>query len=337
MSLSIIVPTYNSEKTLKSCLTGIRNSHDKDYEVIVVDDGSVDEGTSLIAKEYADNVIEHRDNLGRSHARNTGVKHTQGDILLFIDSDVVIRPDTITKIKDYFHSHPEIDAVSGLLSTEHPHQNFFSQYKNLYMNYIFSKLPERVNFLYGSCHAVRRDALVPYGTDVKIADDTELGQRLVRRGSQIAFLRDLDVVHLKEYSFKSFVINDFRIPFDWANIFIRYRGWKQLNQNKTGYLHSPQEQLVSVVLAPVILLLSLVSFVFHSVWIPTAMLGVLWYVLNHRFFVFMSKERGVTFGILSVFVTFFDHQVMALGIGAGLLAALFRKIRRWVRTIRRKS
>ena len=144
--LSVIVPAYNSEKSLKPCLEAVRNSAYKDYELIVVDCGSRD-GTSFIAKKYADKVIVHHKNPGRLKVRYSGIMASSGEAIVNVDSDVIVKPDTFTKINDYLSEYQKTDAVTGSLSKEHPHADFFSQYKNLYMNYIFSKLPERVTFL----------------------------------------------------------------------------------------------------------------------------------------------------------------------------------------------
>ncbi|HXV27891.1 MAG TPA: glycosyltransferase family 2 protein, partial [bacterium] len=155
VAVSVIFPAYNAGASLKRCLKAVKASAFKDYELIVVDDGSRD-STPEIAKRYADEVFTHARNLGRSHARSNGIRRATGEILVFIDADVVIKPDALSKIVDYFKGHAETDALTGLLSKEHPNTDYFSQYKNLYMNYIFSRLPENVNFLFGSIFAIRR-------------------------------------------------------------------------------------------------------------------------------------------------------------------------------------
>jgi len=67
-------------------------------------------------------------------------------------------------------AHPDCAALTGLLSKEHPNAGFFSQYKNLYMHYIFKKMSERVTFMYGSINAFRKEELAfisPVLTSVK--------------------------------------------------------------------------------------------------------------------------------------------------------------------------
>lgn len=325
--VSVIVPAYNSQNTIEKCLEAVRQSTYQNYELIVIDDGSID-ATRSIARRYADKVIELHGNFQRSHARNSGIKAAKGEIIINIDSDIVIKPDTLIRIVNYFSKDQQIDALNGILSKEHPNPDFFSQYKNLYMNYIFSKLPEKVNFLYGSIHAIRRQAAQPYDVDIKIADDTALGQQLVCSGKRIAFLKNLEVIHFKKYDLFSFIKNDFQIPFDWAKIFLKYKGWKQLGRNKTGFAHSPKEQLISVILAPTIILLCLVALFGYSSLFLILLLILVWFLLNFRFLLFLKKEKGLFFGIIAFFLTFFDNIVMAIGILCGYIVFFITDIRK---------
>lgn len=316
--LSIIIPTYNNQVTIEKCLQGIRESLYKDYEVVVVDCGSKDE-TPLIAQKYADKTLQLQDKKYRNHARSAGAEASDGKIIVNVDSDVIIKPDTLIKIHDYFLRHPDVDALTGLLSKDSPNRDFFSQYKNLYMHYIFKKLPERVTFLYGSIHAIRRGAIQTYRNDIRIADDTALGQQLVSNGKHIVFLNDLEVTHLKKYNLFSFINNDFQIPFDWAKIFLRFQGWRQLGKNKTGFAHSPKEQILSIILAPTILMLLLSMFNYIPLFL-VLFIFFIWVSLNYNFLSYLKKEKGLVFLIFSFFVTFLDNLIMAAGILCGFLA-----------------
>lgn len=322
-SLSVIVPAYNRAETLGTCLQAIRASTFPDYELIVADSGSQDT-TRAIAERYADRLIRLSGRPSQSRTRNHGVQAAQGDILVNIDSDVVIRPDALERIASYFACHEEVDAVTGLLAKDHPHAGFFSQYKNLYMHHTFQRLPERVTFLYGSIHAFRREAARPYGTLAPTADDLEFGQQLLVEGKRLAFVRALEVVHLKRYTWWSLIQNDFRIPFEWAHVFVRYRGWGQLGRHGTGFAHARMEQLVSVVVAPTIVLATILSVFNQRSFSWMTGVAALWLLLNLRFVVFLAKEKGVVFGFLGCFLTFLDHLIMAAGIACGLASAAIK-------------
>jgi glycosyltransferase involved in cell wall biosynthesis len=319
--LSVIIAAYNAGASLEACLRSIRNSSWTDYELIVVDDGSRD-NTGSLARQYADRVVRHAENRGRFLARQAGLREARSPILVNIDSDVMVFPDTLQKIHDFFSVHPQAVALTGLLSKENPYTNYLSQYKNLYMHYRFRGLPETVTFLYGSLFAVRRLWAASFNPKVEIADDTAWGQELVRQGHRIYFSRDLAVIHLKRYNFRSWLKNDFRIPYDWARIFWRYRGWKQLGKNRTGFAHASLGQIASLFLAPGFLLLPVLLRNLSSWSVPLDFsLGLAWVLLNSKFIFFLSEERGFLFAMKGIFVTFLDHLVMGAGVFMGFLSS----------------
>lgn len=88
--ISIIVPVYNVEKYLKSCLDSIVNQTYRDLEIILIDDGSTD-SSGAICDEYAKNdfriKVVHKENGGQSSARNTGLEIATGEFVGFVDSD----------------------------------------------------------------------------------------------------------------------------------------------------------------------------------------------------------------------------------------------------------
>ena len=313
--LSVVIAAYNREGTITRCLEAVRASIYKDYEIVVVDDGSWDK-TADIAEKHADKVIRLIGNNGPAYARTKGIEASKGGIVVSIDSDILVKPDTLSKINDFLLAHPEFDALTGLLSKEHPNKNFFSQYKNLYMNYIFSKLPGEVTFLFGSICAFRRQAFQSYDMDIG-TDDTALGQKLYRSGKRIAFLKDIEVMHLRRHNFSSFVKNDFFVPFMWVKVFMRYGGLKQLGRGGTGFAHSPKEQLASVAIAPAIFIMGLVWLFTGALMLPLAILIIMWWALNYKFLSFLAGERGPLFGFLAIFATFMDNMVMASAILCG--------------------
>ncbi len=93
--VSVIVPALNEEKYLERCLRSIRDQTFEDFELIVCDNGSTDR-TVEVARKYADRVIVERKK-GRAHARNRGVKIARGEILMFLDADVMVPPNFLKK------------------------------------------------------------------------------------------------------------------------------------------------------------------------------------------------------------------------------------------------
>ncbi len=103
---SIIVPVYNVEKYLKKCLDSIKKQTFKDYEVIIVNDGTKDNSMN-IAKEYNFKIVNQK-NSGLSVARNTGVKHATGEYLIFLDSDDYIEKDLLKEINKSLKNNPDL-------------------------------------------------------------------------------------------------------------------------------------------------------------------------------------------------------------------------------------
>lgn len=106
--VSVIVPTRNSEKTIRACLVSLREQDYPNIEVIVVDNHSTD-GTRFIAGEYADKVLQAGPE--RSAQRNAGARHAAGEFLLFPDSDMVLTGNVLRDCVDIASSDPMVRAI----------------------------------------------------------------------------------------------------------------------------------------------------------------------------------------------------------------------------------
>lgn len=98
--ISIIIPVYGVEKYIKKCIESVQKQSFKDFEAILVDDGSKD-SSILLAKEIIGNdsrfKIIHKENGGLASARNYGLKHAKGEYIAFLDSDDYVEPDFLLK------------------------------------------------------------------------------------------------------------------------------------------------------------------------------------------------------------------------------------------------
>ncbi len=90
--VSVVVCTYNEERTLEACLQSLRRLRYPDYEVLVVDDGSTD-ATRAIAERFPGFGLVAQENRGLSAARNVGIRATRGEIVAFTDADCEVDPD----------------------------------------------------------------------------------------------------------------------------------------------------------------------------------------------------------------------------------------------------
>lgn len=96
--VSIIVPVYNTKDYIIRCVDSLVNQTYKNIEIILVNDGSLDDSINLVNEKYDDDriVIVNQENMGSGQARNNGIKKATGDYLFFVDSDDFIDKDTIS-------------------------------------------------------------------------------------------------------------------------------------------------------------------------------------------------------------------------------------------------
>jgi len=96
---SIIIPAYNEEEGLPIVLDKLVDIIDKSYEVVVVDDGSVD-GTSRIAVQYPFRLVEHGENMGKGNALRTGIRVALGESVVWLDADDTYPVEVVPQIAE---------------------------------------------------------------------------------------------------------------------------------------------------------------------------------------------------------------------------------------------
>ena len=100
--ISVIIPVYNVEKYIRQCVDSVLEQSYKDFELILVDDGSPD-NSPAICDEYAQKdtrvSVIHQKNLGVSAARNNGIRHAKGEWITFVDSDDWVDTDYLEKFE----------------------------------------------------------------------------------------------------------------------------------------------------------------------------------------------------------------------------------------------
>lgn len=109
--ISAVIPAYNRENTLTTCINGILNTSYEDFEIIIVDDGSTDntlEVCNQIAEKHSKVRIYTQANAGVSAARNTGILHAAGEYIIFIDSDDTMFPNAIGLIAESLQDNVDL-------------------------------------------------------------------------------------------------------------------------------------------------------------------------------------------------------------------------------------
>src|SRR5215813_5620009 len=130
-AFSVVVPVYNSTADLRYCLAALADSDFRDFQVLVVDDGSTEIVKPLVDAHGFD-YLQIAGPGGPARARNRGVAQVTGRFVVFVDADVCVHKDTLTRFAEAFDSDQTIDAVIGSYDDAPAKANFLSQYKNLF-------------------------------------------------------------------------------------------------------------------------------------------------------------------------------------------------------------
>ena len=264
LSMSVIIPVYNGGDDFRRCLKALLSSltpstdwaakdegaqyriqrgkvagsalvdtrrHLFDYaidgkrpvEIIVVSDGDSD-GSWRLAELFGVRLIRLPESGGPAKARNIGAKSASGDILFFVDADVEVHADTLSKTIESFEANSHLAALIGSYDDAPGAPNFLSQYKNLIHHYTHQRASLEASTFWGACGAIRRHVFEEVGGFDEnyrrpCIEDIELGYRLKYAGQQIHLRSDIQVKHLKKWTPLSLLR---------ADIFYRALPWTDL-------------------------------------------------------------------------------------------------------------
>ncbi|MGD9344423.1 MAG: glycosyltransferase family A protein [Candidatus Aminicenantes bacterium] len=302
--ISIIIPVYNAKNYLVQSLPAFTNVQQQNFELIVVDDSSSD-GSLELAQRYADVVLKTEKNSGPAQARNRGARTSKGPILLFLDADVRIYPDTIAKILSSFQKNPETSALFGSYDSVPPEKNFFSQYKNLHHHYVHQKASTDARTFWAGCGAVRRadfDEVGGFSSEFAkpSIEDVELGYKFIERGKTIKLLKELQVTHLKKWTFFGLLK---------ADILYRAIPWTLLARKKglPRDLNFKLSDRVSGAAASLLLLSLCFIWKWPILGFFVLFLAALLLLLHRDLYIFFIRKKGLAFTLFAVLYHWFYY------------------------------
>lgn len=142
--LSIIIPAFNEEKTVLTVLNGVRQTMKKTkipYEIVVINDGSIDSTKSLLEKEKGIVLINHPYKKGYGASLKNGINHSQSDFVLFIDADDQQDPEDILKLIEYANDYDMV--VGARMNFNSFSRNFAKKILLIFANYLANfKIPD---------------------------------------------------------------------------------------------------------------------------------------------------------------------------------------------------
>jgi GT2 family glycosyltransferase len=298
--LSVIVPAYRNAGELSQCISALRAAATPDTELIVVDDASEDDVSSTAANLGA-RVLRLPRNAGPAAARNYGARYARGQILFFVDADVVVRDSAIGRIRTTLDYRGEIAAVFGSYDSRPAAPGLVSQYRNLLHHFVHQTGKADAATFWAGCGAVRRLAFERVGGfDERrfprpSIEDIELGYRLRRAGYRIFFDESLQSTHLKRWTLRSIIRTD---------IIYRAIPWSRLifeSGEALDYLNVQASQRASVALTGLGSLFLLTSPLHLELLMMLALVCVAAVIfINRDLYAFFWRARGTFFAAACV-------------------------------------
>src|SRR3990172_4044936 len=178
--ISVIIPVYNGSKYLNQCLDALMKSSYRQFEIIVVDDASTDDSVDICRKKGI-TVLQMPHQSGPAAARNYGSQKAQGEILLFVDSDVLVQQETITRVAADFMNNPDIAAIFGSYDDSPDASDFLSQFRNLFHHFIHQNSHREAKTFWTGCGAINKEIffqLKGFDEGWFSIEDIELGHRI---------------------------------------------------------------------------------------------------------------------------------------------------------------
>lgn len=294
MPISIIVPVYNNPQDLLECLSALIASSRPDLEIIVVDDASTDD-TPSVAARMGVRVLRLAKNSGPAAARNYGARHAQGDILFFVDADVIVAPGAVSQAVKVFEEQTELAAIFGSYDAQPRAKGVVSQYRNLLHHFIHQTGNPEASTFWAGCGAIRRSVFKEIGGfdenrfPRSSIEDIELGYRLRQAGHRILLDKTLQGKHLKRWTLLSVIRTDITCrALPWSRLILESKKAPDDLNLKGGQRLS----VVLVGLASILLLLAVLRVELLALS-AAALLGVI--ILNRELFAFFFRQNGLLF------------------------------------------
>ncbi len=332
MQLSVVVPFHRNLDQLRRCLRALSAARDALprgtalHELVVVADGAQDDPIDLVTAHRA-TLLAIDGPCGPAVARNRGAAIATGDVLVFVDSDVVVAEQSLARLAAWLTSNQDLAAVFGAYDEDPADVGFLSQGKNLAHSFVHHRSAGDARTFWAGLGAVRAHVFARVGGfDERFArpsvEDIDLGYRISAAGGRIRLDPTIQGQHLKRWSLGHVLVTDIRsrgIP--WTQLLHRYGG-----------LHDDLNVTVAYRACVVIAYLMTACLLAAAWWpallvpVPLAILS-LW-LLDRSYYQYFARRRGLAY-VLAWFPFHVLHHLcngLSFIVGTVLYAS-----KRWLR------
>jgi hypothetical protein len=239
-----------------------------------------------------------------------------------------VRPDTLTRIAATMASRPDVDAVFGAYCDEPAAAGLVSQYRNLLHHYTHDQEPGEAQSFWAGCGCIRRSVFLAVGMydewrfSRPQIEDVELGYRLYARGHRILLQPDIQVTHLKRWTFGSMLRADFvdrGVP--WARLLAEQNKLLGPAAAKTRSLSLKSSEKSNTFFVCLGALLLLLALVYRSQWLAISGAGALLLVVLRSLplYRFFFRKRGLLFTLGAIGLHLLYYVTAAVSVVWGAL------------------
>lgn len=323
--VSVVIPVYNGAMTMPLVLEALYRSSYKNFEAVLVNDCSPDntlEVLASLAERFPHELVDFPENRGVSKARNAGARAAGGEIILFIDSDCIVMPDTIELCVARLQQGDCI-SVGGAYTLEPWDKDFFSIFQSIYIHHAETKV-ENPDYIATHCMAIWKKTYADFGGFIEdyfigqeaSVEDVELSHRLIDAGHRLCRPREILVQHMFRFSFSRSVKNAIKKSKYWT-MYSLFKGDLLQDSGAASY-----ELKVNVISQCLNLALVAVAVVTGLWWLlaPVAALYALNVLMSRKLLMLFRRERGWWFLLKAMlYYQFFYCFVVAYGSAMGVL------------------
>jgi len=320
---TVIIPFHRNLTQLAQSLSAARASM-PDAEIVVAADGALDDCSSL-AQTHRARVVRIPGPSGPATARNRAADIAAGDLLFFVDTDVVVAPDALPGMCRLLDENPNIAGVFGAYDLQPPEPNFMSQFKNLSHAYVHEVGAGEAHTFWAGLGAIRASVFRSVGGyDERFRkpsiEDIDLGVRIVAQGHTLMLDPRFRGTHLKRWTLKSSVMTDLTargIP--WTQLIHR----SGVPKNRLNLSNALRMSVVCAYLILGGLLLAAVS-PWGGALAAVALAALI--ALNADYYRWLARQRGVGFAATAVVAHWIHHLGNGVSFVVGTVLAFTSRI-----------
>jgi len=311
------MPVHDNAREIARALAPLQAARSRLKEIIVVDDGSTD-GSADAAERFGVHVERLTEQSGAPAARNHGVRCATGDVIFFLDADVVAPESTIERAVALLDEHPEYDAAFGSYDDDPDVKTTLSRFRNLLHHYTHQTGNREASTFWTGCGLVRKtafDAVGGFDDAWRGLEDIELGHRLRIAGHRILLDPTLQVKHLKRWTLASMVWTDLRYrAFKWSRLLLSQGALPDDLNVRPAQRVSVGLSMLAVALFPLVAV--------DLRWLAAiAAAAASLVALNRDFYALLARRGGLAFAVACIPL----HIVYFVCAGVGFTLALLER------------